>query len=132
MAHSSIHQFIGRRQDDLDRLVPRNFIALYDPDRLERLPLYIRAILIRTQRAVVDLEKDHRKAEIIRPFSEHLDIMLSTLSPATSAAKRHAIESYFWLLEAFKVSVFAQELKAPQPVSARRLEEKIAEIDRMT
>jgi len=131
-SHPSIHEFICQRKQDLDRLAPKNFITLYDPDRLDRLPLYIRAILIRTQRAVVDLEKDRRKAETIRPFSEHLDILLSTLSPATSAEKRVAIESYFWLLEAFKVSVFAQELRVPQPVSAKRLKEKLAEIERMT
>ncbi len=132
MARSSIYPFIGRRQNDLDRLVPKNFISLYDPDRLDRLPLYIQAILIRTQRAVVDLEKDHRKAETIRPFSEHLEAMLATLSPETSVRKRQAVEAYFWLLEAFKVSVFAQELKAPQPVSAKRLKEKMAEIERMS
>ena len=131
VANRSIKCFIDRRLNDLNRLIPKDFIALYDMDRLDHLPLYIGAISVRTQRAVVDLEKDRRKAEKIRSFSENLDAFLSTLSPATSEAKRQAIEAYFWLLEAYKVSVFAQELKIPRPVSAKRLEEKLAEIERM-
>jgi len=131
VANRSIKPFIDRRLSDLNRLIPKNFITLYDMDRLDHLPLYIGAIAVRTQRAVVDLEKDRRKAEKTRPFSENLDAFLSTLSPATSEAKHRAIEAYFWLLEAYKVSVFAQELKIPRPVSAKRLREKLSEIERM-
>jgi ATP-dependent helicase HrpA len=35
------------------------------------------------------------------------------------------------MLEEFKVSVFAQELKTAIPVSAKRLDRKLKEIDRM-
>ncbi len=131
VANRSIKPFIDRRLNDLNRLIPKDFIALYDMERLDHLPLYIGAISVRTQRGVVNLEKDRRKAEKIRSFSENLDALLATLSPATSGAKRQAIEAYFWLLEAYKVSVFAQELKIPRPVSAKRLEEKLAGIERM-
>jgi ATP-dependent helicase HrpA len=35
------------------------------------------------------------------------------------------------MIEEYKVSVFAQELKTALPVSPKRLEEKIREIERM-
>jgi len=131
VANRSIMRFIDRRLNDLNRLIPKEFIGLYDLDRLDRLPLFISAINVRTQRAVIDLEKDRRKAEKVRSFSEHLEALLATLSPATSEAKRRTLEAYFWRLEAYKVSVFAQELRISQPVSAKALKEKLAEIERM-
>ena len=36
-----------------------------------------------------------------------------------------------WMIEEYKVSVFAQEIKTAFPVSAKRLEKKIHEIERM-
>jgi ATP-dependent helicase HrpA len=48
-----------------------------------------------------------------------------------SDEKRKALEALFWLIEEYKVSVFAQELKTAIPVSKKRLEEKFAQIMRM-
>jgi len=45
--------------------------------------------------------------------------------------KRKSFEEFFWMVEEFKVSVFAQELKTPFPVSAKRLEKKLREVERM-
>jgi hypothetical protein len=39
------------------------------------------------------------------------------------------LEEYRWLLEELRVSLFAQELRTPQPVSARRLDKAWAQID---
>jgi ATP-dependent helicase HrpA len=36
------------------------------------------------------------------------------------------------MIEEYKVSIFAQELKTAGPMSAKRLEEKMREIERMT
>jgi ATP-dependent helicase HrpA len=132
LSNHPIRHFIDQRLSNLAQLIPTDFITLYDMDRLDNLPLYIRAISVRTQRAIVDLEKDRRKTEQIQVFSEYLGDFLSGLSSATSDEKRQAIEAYFWMLETFKVSIFAQELKTPRPVSAKRLKEQVAEIERMT
>ena len=53
------------------------------------------------------------------------------LTPAVSQEKRLAIEDYFWMLEEYKVSVFAQELKTAIPISAKRLKDKLKQIERM-
>jgi ATP-dependent helicase HrpA len=83
------------------------------------------------QRAGVDLEKDRAKAAAVGPYSGQLDRLLKSLSPESSSAKRQAIEDLFWMIEEYKVSLFAQELKTAQPVSPKRLAQKIAEIERM-
>jgi ATP-dependent helicase HrpA len=41
------------------------------------------------------------------------------------------VDDFFWLLEEFKVSLFAQELGTAVPVSAKRLEKLAIEIETM-
>jgi ATP-dependent helicase HrpA len=124
---------IGRQLEaDLTRLVPPNFIALYDLGRLPHLERYLQALAVRARRALVDPEKDRIKADQFRKYSERLEALLQALRPESSAEKRQALEELFWMIEEYKVSVFAQELKTAQPVSPKRLEEKIREIERMT
>jgi ATP-dependent helicase HrpA len=116
---------------DLVRLVPESFVNLYEVDRMTHLIRYIKCMEIRAQRAMVDFEKDQAKARDIKIFSDRLDKMIKTLSPNASNDKREALEEYFWMIEEYKVSIFAQELKTAFPVSEKRLEKKLAEINRM-
>jgi ATP-dependent helicase HrpA len=122
----------GQLEADLTHLMPQNFIALYDLSRLPHLERYLRALAVRAQRALLDPEKDRLKAQQPQKFSQRLKGLLETLNPESSAEKRRAVEELFWMIEEYKVSIFAQELKTARPVSPKRLEEKIAEIERMT
>ena len=126
-----IRDFFNELVEGLVRLVPDNFVELYDQGRLVHIERYIRAILIRARRAPVDFEKDQAKAAEVHQFSDGLNRLLKTLSPTVSDEKRQAVEEYFWMLEEYKVSVFAQELKTAFPVSAKRLRVKLGEIERM-
>jgi ATP-dependent helicase HrpA len=123
--------FLRTLKDEMTRLVPDNFINLYDRNRLIHLVKYVKAIDIRAQRALVDFKKDQIKLREIHVFTKSLDKMLQELSSRASKEKKDAIEEYFWLIEEFKVSVFAQELKTTIPVSKKRLEKKQKEIERM-
>jgi ATP-dependent helicase HrpA len=116
---------------ELARLVPDNFIQLYSTDRLDHLPRYIRAAAIRARRAEDHLEKDQVKARSVHPFNQALQEVLAQLGPESSESKRAATEEFFWLIEEFKVSLFAQELKTAVPVSQKRLNQRLAEIERM-
>ncbi len=123
--------FLEALTRELERLVPQNFVAIYEIRRLDHLPRYIQAAAIRARRAMVDFEKDRAKSKEVIKFSDGLNQLLKELSPAVSDEKRQAIEDYFWLVEEFKVSIFAQELKTPVPISAKRLDKKLKEIGRM-
>jgi ATP-dependent helicase HrpA len=126
-----VQNFVEDLIGELKRLVPESFINLYEMDRLVNLERYIKSIEIRAQRAVVDFEKDMAKAREVKAFSDRLDQLIKTLEQGASDEKTMALEALFWLVEEFKVSVFAQELKTAVPVSKKRLEEKFAEISRM-
>ncbi len=116
---------------DLVRLVPESFVNLYDLDRQTHLIRYIKCMEIRSRRAPVDFDKDLARARDVKTFSDPLDKMIKALSPGSSRDKRDALEEFFWMIEEYKVSIFAQELKTAFPVSEKRLEKKLAQIMRM-
>lgn len=124
-------QFLQDLRYELTKLVPDNFIDLYDPDRYEHLVRYVKAIAIRGQRALVNFDKDLAKAKEVKVYTDKLNELLKGLSPMATAEKRNAIEEFFWLIEEYKVSLFAQELKTPLPVSPKRLNKRLKEIERM-
>ena len=129
--HGAVAEFLLDRREDVHQLVPENFVALYERKRLVHLPRYLQAIALRAERGVQQFERDRPKAAEIAGFEQKLQGFLEQLTPRTSAPKRAALEDFFWLIEEYKVSLFAQELKTAVPVSAKRLEKMIGEIGRM-
>jgi ATP-dependent helicase HrpA len=123
--------FLAERREDLSKLVPENFITLYAPDKLVRILRYIKALSIRAQRGVVSLEKDRSRAKDVLDLSSTLADLIAQLSASASDTKRTAVEEFYWLLEEYKVSVFAQELKTAVRISKKRLIETSKDILRM-
>ena len=80
--------------------------------------------------AMLSPEDRTRQKEIDR-FSQALHGHLDDLTASSSWEKRKELETFFWMIEEYKVSLFAQELKTAIPISAKRLERKLKEIERM-
>jgi len=95
-------------------------------DRLPHFPRYLKALLTRIERAALNPSKDQERARQIAPYQKALN-QLQSASPRSPEA-RQATEEFRWLIEEFKVSVFAQELGTAFPVSAKRLDEKLARV----
>ena len=123
--------FFSDLRNGLARLVPESFLELYNFGQMACIERYIKALAIRAERARVDFEKDQAKAKEVSQFSIHLRELLNDLSPAASDEKRQAVENFFWMIEEYKVSVFAQELKTAFPVSKKRLQDQLKQIRRM-
>ena len=107
---------------ELEHLVPENFLELYSSNRLVHLERYIRGIRFRAQRAFENPDKDRVKAAEVKPFTDILSGFLETLTETHSDERRNLIEEFFWQIEEFKISIFAQELKTPVKISAKRLQ----------
>ena len=101
----------GALEEDLARLVPPDFLAWTPHNRLEHLPRYLKAMLQRGERAWLSPAKDAERARLLVPFRDW-----------KSQVPEANYEAFRWMLEEFRVSVFAQELGTAQPVSAKRLE----------
>ncbi|MBW1912750.1 MAG: DUF3418 domain-containing protein, partial [Deltaproteobacteria bacterium] len=130
-ANSSIFFLIQQLRKELDRLMPRSFLELYSPERHEQIPRYLKTLSIRAQRGAVDPRKDLKKASRIEPFIKTFNAMRENVSVHASFEKRNEIAEFGWMVEEFKVSLFAPELKTPLPISVKRLEKKAEEIERM-
>jgi ATP-dependent helicase HrpA len=116
---------------ELQGLVPPDFLERYAMERLENIPRYLKALEIRAERGAYNPDKDREKGALLTPFKTALRNNLSSITGEASSKKRRIFEELFWMLEEYKVSVFAQELKTSIPVSPKRLDEKMRELERM-
>ncbi len=107
---ASTKRYTGMEQD-VNRLVSGDFLASTPHPQLPHLHRYLRAVQIRAERASVSPAKDTEKARQLAPFAGW--------ERRVPAANRDAFR---WLLEEFRVSLFAQELGTAQPASAQRLQ----------
>ena len=130
-ASPAVQELCATLRSELTRLVPEDFLDRYPPEQLEHLPRYLRAMEIRAERGSFDPEKDRKKAGEIRVFEEELARMQADLSANATEEKRRALESFAWMIEELRVSVFAQELSTAVKVSSKRLKQKADEIRRM-
>jgi ATP-dependent helicase HrpA len=123
--------FLADLKKELVRLVPENYMDLYEPDRLPEIVRYIEAISIRAEKGILNYDKDVSRAKELDVQRKRLESILEDLTPETTEEKKTAVEDYFWLIEEYKVSLFAQELKTSVPVSRKRLDEKYGQIEKM-
>jgi ATP-dependent helicase HrpA len=91
---------------------------------LRQLSKYLKAAARRAERLRHDVDRDRRLDEQVRPY----DVALGAIAAAQGAAPHGpAFERLRWMLEEFRVSLYAQELRTLAPVSARRLDELLAD-----
>ena len=88
--------------------------------------LYLKAMLTRLERAAQNPIKDQERARQLAPYQNAWKQLQA--APPSSIEARQAMEEFRWMIEEFKVSLFAQELGTASPVSAKRLDEKLARI----
>ena len=88
-------------------------------ERLQHLPRYLRAAAMRIDKLRSDPARDRQRAGELAPLEQAYRRELA--SRAKLGSMTPEIEQFGWLLEELRVSLFAQELKTPVPVSVKRL-----------
>ncbi|PTT89217.1 ATP-dependent helicase, partial [Pelomonas sp. HMWF004] len=102
----------------LQRLVPKRF-ALDTPwAQLQHLPRYLKAITARLDKLRVDAARDSKLMSELKPLEQRYTRRVAELKGVRDAR----LEDFRWQLEELRVSLFAQELRTPQPVSVKRLD----------
>ena len=102
-------------QNELDRIVPLDFIESTPHWALKRLPLYLQAVQRRANDRERHPERDRKRASEIEKLRQRLKIL---------EAEPEAIDDLRWSIEEYALSLFAQSLGTAFPVSATRLERK--------
>ena len=106
------------------RLVPKRFVAATPWPQLAQLPRYLRAIVMRLDKLRADPARDAQRLAEIRPLEQRSLRYVAERKGVPDAR----LDEFRWLLEELRVSLFAQELRTPQPVSAKRLEKVWAQL----
>jgi ATP-dependent helicase HrpA len=94
-------------------LIPPDFLRTTPYPQLAHFPRYLKAMKQRADRWRKAPAKDAERAKALAPF-------------AAKAAKLSRLDRRFWLVEEYRVSVFAQELGTAESVSAVKLERELA------
>jgi ATP-dependent helicase HrpA len=113
-------------QAQLQRLMPKRFVATTPWAQLHHLPRYLKGITLRLDKLRADPARDAQRLAELRPAEQRY---LRTLAERKGAVDARLTE-YRWLLEELRVSFFAQELRTPQPVSIKRLDKAWEQLTR--
>ena len=117
--------FAGWRAE-LDALVPPRFLQTVPFERLAHLSRYLQALLVRAERAALSSAKDAEKLQRVQPYTQALRHAVGAASKSSAAYE--AWHRLRWLVEEYKVAVFALELGTSEKVSPKRLEEALADL----
>ncbi|TAG27435.1 MAG: ATP-dependent RNA helicase HrpA, partial [Verrucomicrobia bacterium] len=94
---------------DLAQLVPKTLLRELDYPQLTHLPRYLKALKLRAERWRQNPAKEAERSRSLSPW----------------LARQRALprsDSRYWLVEEYRVSLFAQELGTAEAVSPQRLE----------
>lgn len=107
-------------QMQMDALVFKGFVVNTSVKRFEHIPRYLAGIQIRMEKLGVDIQTDALRQAKIKPFIARYHQLLEL-----KKVNRQALQELRWMLEEYRISLFAQHLKTSIPVSPQRIENKI-------
>jgi ATP-dependent helicase HrpA len=102
------------------RLLQAGFLARTPWERLQHFPRYLKAAAARLDKLRTDPARDAQRMAELAPL-EQAWRREAAARGRMGAAPGAELEQFGWLLEELRVSLFAQELRTPVPVSAKRL-----------
>jgi ATP-dependent helicase HrpA len=102
----------------LQSLLGRRFIATTPWAQLRHLPRYVKALAMRIDKLREDAARDARLQAEITP----LVLNLRRAQQQRRGLEDARLEEFRWMLEELRVSLFAQTLRTPMPVSVKRLQ----------
>ncbi|NNH75768.1 ATP-dependent RNA helicase HrpA [Nocardia uniformis] len=107
----------------LDDLVFAGFVSEWGSTRLRELPRYLEAARVRLVALPAAANRDRQAMVELDRVHAAYDRLVAAL-PEARKHGREVIEIW-WMIEELRVSLFAQQLGTPYPVSAKRIEKAI-------
>ncbi|MEV0246197.1 ATP-dependent RNA helicase HrpA [Nocardia sp. NPDC050712] len=112
----------------VDELVFPGFISEFGGARLREVPRYLQAATARLEALPASAGRDRQgMIEVDRALSAY-DRLLNALPEHRRAAPD--VVEIWWMIEELRVSLFAQKLGTPYPISVKRIEKAISAVRR--
>jgi ATP-dependent helicase HrpA len=108
-------------EEQFARLLPKRFFSQTPWERLQHLPRYLKALRMRLEKYPGAVERDTRSGQAVHQIWQRWEDKVNALRKAGAEVSEELMD-YRWLIEELRVSLFAQELKTPFPVSVKRLD----------
>jgi len=110
----------------LARLVGKRFVVATPWAALAHLPRYLKGVQMRLEKYRADPARDAQRLAELRPLEQRFVRALADRKGVADAR----LDEFRWLIEELRISLFAQELRTPQPVSVKRLEKAWEQMQR--
>ncbi len=104
----------------LTNLVYPGFLNATPWERLQHLPRYLKGMVLRLDKYPANPERDARHGAVIAGLWNQYEQRLEKHRKA--GISDPVLADFRWQIEELRISLFAQELKTPYPVSAKRLQ----------
>ncbi|WGS40813.1 ATP-dependent RNA helicase HrpA [Burkholderia sp. JSH-S8] len=104
-------------QQQLSALVGKRFVIDTPYVQLAHFPRYLKGIALRIDKLKADPARDAKQQAELQPLVQQYQRAVSQRGGVTDAR----LAEFRWLLEELRISLFAQELRTPMPVSVKRL-----------
>ena len=104
-------------QSQLQSLIHKWFVVETDHGQLAHFPRYLKAVLVRLDKLRTDPTRDTR---LMSEWQQAATPWQRALKSGAHGDPK--MQEFRWMLEELRVSLFAQELKTPMPVSVKRLQ----------
>jgi ATP-dependent helicase HrpA len=109
-------------QKQLDTLLPVDFPEGVANDIWSHLPRYLKALNRRLDKLTGNAKRDAELMAQVAPFTRALIDVSKNLHDVD---RRPELERLRWMIEEYRVSLFAQDLRTALPVSDKRLAEQV-------
>jgi ATP-dependent helicase HrpA len=96
---------------------------------LQNIPRYLKGLRLRIEKHPANPDRDGKNAANVGAIWQKWQDKTNQLQ-ASGSLIPPALQDYRWLIEELRVSLFAQELKTPFPVSIKRLEKSWQDLNR--
>ena len=108
----------------LQRLMGKSFVEQTPWGQFQHMPRYLKAITLRLDKLRSDPARDAQRLTDLKPLEQKFWRLVAE----RKGIRDDRLNEFRWLLEELRVSLFAQELRTPQPVSVKRLEKAWAQL----
>jgi ATP-dependent helicase HrpA len=115
--------------EHLNALIFVGFLDNLTMHELRQYPRYLKGLQRRIEKLMENSNKDRSLRLQIQPHWQSYHTLIAKEKQAlVNPQKKIALQHYRWMLEEFRVSLFAQELGTAFPISEKRLKKKWREI----
>jgi ATP-dependent helicase HrpA len=113
-------------RSQLRELLGPGFLASVPFERLKHYPRYLRAIAVRLDKIASNPERDGNWQQQLARYWQAYQARLA--ADHSRGLRNPKVEEMRWMLEELRVSLWAQQLKTPYPISFKRIEKYWSEL----